>query len=107
MGQYFLIANIDKKQFIDPGNFKTKADGPGYSMKLHHICKGKLAGVLPFLLTSSDYYPSMGSWAGDRIIMIGDETRDYGDLYFQIRDRWEDISRTAAGDYFLFVEESG
>lgn len=107
MGQYFIVANIDKRQYIDPANFKTHDDGAGFSMKLHHICTSIFAGVLPFLLATSDYYPYMGTWAGDRTVVIGDESPGGLDRIHEIRAEWSEVTRGAASSYFDFIKESG
>lgn len=106
MGQYFIIANMDKRQYIDPSNFKTHNEDAGYS-KLHHICKHIVGGVLPFLLATEDYYPCMGMWAGDRIIVIGDESPRYIDKIEEITTGWHEVTREVAASYLDFVRESG
>jgi len=97
MGQYFIIVNLDKKEYIVPP-----------LMKIHEICTNNVCRVLPYLLADEEkdgtpliisipkdaevpegwrkigeacdgkyviiekvtkYY---GRWAGDRIIVAGD-----------------------------------
>jgi len=107
MGQYFVIANMDKKEFIDPHRFTCKEGETGFSMKLHHICRSRMAGVLVFLLTTSNYYGLMGSWGNERILVVGDENTEYYDLYLDIihKDEWRDISHEVAKEYFDFVSD--
>jgi hypothetical protein len=88
MGQYFMIVNIDKKEFVHPHRI-------GAGLKFWEICANNSARVVPFLLRSSaeggggdadewhDPQPAgvvddaassntCGRWAGDRIIITGD-----------------------------------
>ncbi len=116
MGQYFLIANLDKKQFIDPANFKRHNEDAGFSNRLPHLCRGDFAGVLVFLLATSAAYPYMGMWAGDRVMVIGDEKQsmDWNDeslpgaeVLEEIRAEWHDVSRGIAPSYLCYVSEYG
>lgn len=89
MGQYHLIVNLDKQQYIHPHNFN---DG----LKLLEFgCSGSgaMTGLAILLADSNNRgggdlrseHPIIGSWAGDRITITG----DYGD-----EGRWlENIDR--------------
>ena len=114
MGQYFLIANLDKKEYIHPHNFIDKT-GNYFGAKLWEICANKIAGVLPYLLRKSDetgggdiqdpeLFPNAGRWAGDRIVVIGDY--DSSELYDKICDSedWTEISSIIAEEYQRFIE---
>lgn len=84
MGQYHFTVNLDKKEFINP----TKL---GDGLKLHEQCGWSPGGTndaLHLLLACSsgrgggdfqDESPLIGSWAGDRIAVVGDYAED-GDL---------------------------
>ena len=76
MGQYYLIVNLDKKQFIHPHKF-------GDGLKLLEFGasgEGTMTGLAILLadgnnrgggdLRSDDKI--IGSWAGDRIVITGD-----------------------------------
>ena len=81
MGQYYLIVNLDKKQYIYPHRF-------GDGLKLLEFgpspC-GTMCGLALLLsngngrgggdLRDADDSTVVGSWAGDRIVVAG----DYGD----------------------------
>ena len=85
MGQYYKIANIDKKQFINPHTF-------GDGVKLMELaCSGNgTLTALAVLLASSNgkgggdlhmderspWFGVPGSWAGDRIVVAGDYDDD-------------------------------
>jgi len=84
MGQYYLIVNIDKRQYLYPHTF---GDGQKF-MEFGGSATGTLLGLA--VLTSEglgrgggdlivpdgeDKNSRVGSWAGDRVVTIG----DYGD----------------------------
>jgi hypothetical protein len=94
MGQYFLIINMDKKQYLHAHKFK---DG----LKAWEIAAGgQMLKGLSLLLTKSDgggggdfqEDPTgiVGSWAGDRIWIVGDY--DSSKLYDTARQGYENIS---------------
>lgn len=94
MGQYFLVVNKTKKQYLDPHRFH---DG----LKAREFGSGRRTlSALHALLTKSDgsgggdYKPDptglVGSWGGDRIIIVGDY--DSSKLYRKARDSYEEIS---------------
>lgn len=81
MGQYWIVGNLDKQQFLDPHDF-------GDGLKLLEFGAsgvGTLTGLTILLaepgvsgrgggdLVSDN--PIVGSWSGDRIVIAG----DYGD----------------------------
>lgn len=76
MGQYYVIVNLDKKQFLHPHRFgdglklrEFGASGEGTMMGLSVLLSdgnGRGGGDLP-----SDN-PIIGSWARDRIVVAGD-----------------------------------
>jgi len=73
LGQYFVIANLDKKEFVNPHVL-------GCGLKLMEQVGVEFGtGSVLLLLLSSDSreaYPSkdpiVGSWCGDRIVVAGD-----------------------------------
>jgi hypothetical protein len=75
MGQYHIVINLDKKEFIHPHEI-------GNGLKLHEQCgwRYSTATVLTMLLAASNgrgggdfsEHPLVGSWAGNRIAFIGD-----------------------------------
>lgn len=106
MGQYFLIANLDKKEYIKPHDC-------GSGAKLWEITVN-IGGILVYLTRKSDDYGGgdiepdeckyAGRWAGDRIITIGDY--DSSDLYHKILQsgEWNNISKEVYPEYVKFVE---
>jgi len=107
MGQYFLILNLDKKEYLHPHKL-----GSGY--KLWEICANNVCRVLPFLLRKSnetgggdirDDYPTAGRWAGDRIVVVGDY--DESGLYDLAKRFFKDISEEVKWDFndFIGIEE--
>jgi len=95
MGQYYLIANKTKKQYLYPHVFN---DG----LKAWEIvANGETLKALGYLLIKSDCgdgggdlkeNPLVGYWAGDEIIIIGDY--DSSKLYDEVSDTYTDISLT-------------
>lgn len=102
MGQYYTVANLDKKEFL----YAHKMDS---GLKFWEIVNSNIPRVLAFLLWKSDgrgggdgdvddnelVKKYAGRWAQNRIVMIGDY--DESGLYEQIDDGeqkgvWKDIS---------------
>ena len=150
MGQYHLILNLDKRQFIHPHNFTTDPEGFGHGLKLMEFgCDktGPMTAVACLLAEQNrdqargggDLHPwnggpgyegretpsiphaeqerlmhMVGSWAGDRIIIMGDYYTDDDPIASTIkdnnpwneRDSWTDISVDAAKmielDYYVW-----
>lgn len=91
MGQYYKVANLDKKQIIHPHRFD---DG----MKLREFgCSslGTMTGLAILLAVGNGQgggdlrsnHPIIGSWAGDRIAIVGDSAEDYKEI-----SKWTDVS---------------
>jgi hypothetical protein len=70
MGQYYLAANLSKREYIHPHRLGAPA-------KLWEIAfDHRVAGVLlaaTAIPDSEDDHPFVGRWAGDQIIVVGDE----------------------------------
>lgn len=106
MGQYYLVVNIDKKQYLHPHKC-------GDGLKLLEFASNSIGtlSALAILLADGngrgggDLHsdnPIIGSWAGDRIVITGDyadEGRFTADptrtLYRVADDFYEDVSRKA------------
>jgi len=95
IGQYFLAVNLDKKEYIHPHDLNNGA-------KLYEIAwnTGGIATALIYLLRKSnetgggDYIGDdsiVGSWAGDRIVLVGDY--DESGLYSLAKEKYRNISR--------------
>jgi hypothetical protein len=94
MGQYFLLVNKTKKQYLYGNTF-------GDGIKGHEILwNGTMLKALGFLLMKSDsgddydlfQNPMCGYWAGDEIVIIGDY--DSSKLYTEANATYRDISTT-------------
>jgi len=96
MGQYYVIANIDKKQVIKPMDFDDGAK------LMEFVCSsdGVLAG-LGILLADGNGRgggdlrsdnPIIGSWAGDRIVIAGDYA-DEGKFVESPNDTLYDVTK--------------
>lgn len=89
MGEYSIVANLDKKQFL----CGTALDR---SSKLHGVMEPPISRLLVWLLAvGADPRPAEGdlSWAGDRIIAAGDEgpARDVWEAAKE-GDGWRDVT---------------
>jgi hypothetical protein len=116
MGQYHKLVNIDKREQVSP-----YALGLGAKQYEQTGCEGSLADAIYLLVMSSpaagggdwEHFPSLsGRWVGDRVIILGDYTRNEdlpsypnaGELYYQ-SESWNDISDEVAealGKVFSF-----
>jgi len=88
MGQYYLIVNLDKQQFLHPHKFGSGMKLTEFSGDYQSVMQG-LAILLADGnnrgggdLNSED--PIIGSWAGDRIVISG----DYADVGKFVDDSW-------------------
>ncbi len=120
MGQYFVIVNVDRREFLDPGYFD-------HGSKLGDLVRGGLTGALTgltYLLALSgsiaggelhETDPMFGRWAGQRIAIVGDYYGGtVGDLAWETeltyakvqywQDGWVDISEHVLGAIEAFFE---
>jgi hypothetical protein len=106
MGQYYLIVNLDKKQFLHPHKC-------GDGLKLLEFGCGGIGTLTALAILLADgngrgggdlhsQHPVIGSWAGDRIIITGDYADDGKftndptlNLYVLAGNEYRDISREA------------
>lgn len=82
MGQYWKPVNLDKKQFVNPHKLGT-------GLKLLEQLAGQGVGQALVILLAAmpeargggdlNEDPIIGSWVGDRVVLIGDYAED-GDL---------------------------
>lgn len=116
MGQYHVLANLDKMEVVVP-----HALGLGLKQREHvGAFDGTLADALYVLTMTSPArgggdFPQVsisGRWAGDRCIVLGDYTEDedlrfvpnagslYGDIMESVDNdgEWRDISEDVASD---------
>ena len=110
MGQYHLVVNLDKQEFLNPWDLNW-----GAKQKEHTGFAGS-AGDAIYLLTMTspnrgggdyDQYDGVsGRWAGDRVVVLGDYTEPHedrdlgykgeGSLYRRVMDSYENISATVS-----------
>jgi len=109
MGQYFIIVNMTKKEFIHPHKF-----GDGLKLMEFGCSSNGTMTALALLLRQSseggggdfpcpEKYKIVGSWAGDKIVIVGDY--DESGLYDIAIKTFTDISKKVLyafnGDIFL------
>ena len=113
MGQYYMITNMDKKEYLYPHKL-------GSGLKLWEIAASNLPRALVLLLQDSngrgggdgeiddpEINPFVGRWAHNKIAIVGDY--DDKNIYGQLKDSttWTDISdgMRSAFDKWIEVEE--
>ena len=104
MGQYFLLVNLDKKEYIAPHSLNS---GAKFLEFIYY------SDVLFLLLRKSNEegggdidtneYKNAGRWAGDKIILIGDY--DESKLYDKALQEYKDISKELKKDINLLKKE--
>ncbi|MEM7117576.1 MAG: hypothetical protein AAF614_34405 [Chloroflexota bacterium] len=92
MGQYYLIANLDRREYLNP-----LKSGDGLKLREFGFSAYGTMSALALLLAKSsgtgggDFESEMtGAWAGNRIVIIGDY--DESGLFQQVSDEYADIS---------------
>ncbi len=96
MGQYYYVVNVDKKQYLHPHRFddglKAREFGSGGKtmQALHALLTKSDSGGGGDYNHASDDYGIIGSWAYDRIVIIGDY--DSSNLYEKCYESYEEIS---------------
>jgi len=104
MGQYFILVNLDKREYICPWCI-------GGLGKLREWVLNDQVRVFPFLLRKSSQYGGgdiqeaykfAGRWAGDRIVLIGDY--DESGLYHEAFETYRDISKDLVEEFNRFIE---
>lgn len=99
MGQYYILANLDKRQMITPGSF-----GNGSKLLEFGSDSKSTLTALAILLAdgngrgSGDLHsdnPIIGTWAGDRIVVAGDYA-DTGKFLEdqEIKQYWDEVPWT-------------
>jgi hypothetical protein len=76
MGQYFIVVNLTKKQYISPHDFGDDAKLQDFGLSSH----GTMSALAVLLASSNgrgggdldSNLPIIGSWAGDQIAIVGD-----------------------------------
>lgn len=96
MGQYFIVANLDKKQYLHPHRF-----GDGLKFReFAYSARGTMT-ALAYLLDHGYYADGesvLGSWAGDRIVIVGDYDEIANPSYQEIIRTFEEISEKVRKD---------
>ncbi len=106
MGQYHVLANLDKKEYVSPHVL-----GLGLKQLEHLSGDASIPQALYILLITSvargggdlNETKVSGKWVGDRVVVLGDYTEDsdcvsipnFGSLYGDInaeKTEWTDIS---------------
>ena len=99
MGQYFIITNLEKREYIHPHDLKHGA-------KLLEIAKDPIIhGLISFLQSNNKEKTTsrlQGRWAKNKIILVGD-SEDYS-FFKQVVTSFKNISKEAHSEYLIFSE---
>lgn len=107
MGQYYLVVNQDRQEYICPQQL-------GCGAKLWELCVSDLPRILPYLLQQSNELGGgdprnsetdhLGRWAGDRIVVVGDY--DHSNLYQIAQSVYTEIGNEISPevDKFLYSQ---
>lgn len=84
MGQYHLLVNVDKKEYLDPHSIGMGVKQWEHLSHPQYTMAGSLADAMYVLTMTSpargggDIPASeiSGRWAGDRVMVVGDYTED-------------------------------
>ena len=100
MGQYHKIANLDRKEVLNPHNF-------GVGIKLLEFSESRVTTALSVLLACSNNRGGgdlrsddelCGSWAGDRIAIIGDYWEE-DEAKRNLIPTWDMMGEEEGGEY--------
>lgn len=104
MGQYFVIANVDKREYLHPHcfgdglklmEFGSSGDGTMLGLALLLRCSNEGGGGdFHGDIDAGDLAPCLGRWAFDKIVIVGDY--DSSGLFETVMksDEWTNISDT-------------
>ena len=98
MGQYFIIVNIEKREYIHPHDIKRGA-------KLLELSKDPIIYGLMSLLQSKNKEKTalyVGAWANDKILFIGDS--EDSSFFKQVVVSFKNISKEAYNEYLIFFK---
>ena len=106
MGQYFILVNVDKKEYINPLDLHS---GMKYVEMIWSIPK-----IWWFLLRMSNRtgggdvdvgsYKYLGRWALDRVVVVGEY--DSSDLFKETKLSCKNISEMIKDEYKRFERET-
>lgn len=98
MGVYHIVANLDKRQYLNPHELDSGA-------KIKEIAGGTVAVATTILLsawaaelTTDGGNDLVGSWSGDRVAIFSDQDPEYD----EVQDEYENISQRVRA---LTIEE--
>lgn len=103
MGQYYIIANVDKKQYLKPCDFDCGdkliefiySDSNMFPALCLLLADGNGRGGGDFRTLKEDTDSLIGSWAGDRIVIAG----DYADKGKFVDDKDKNVYKLAVDKY--------
>lgn len=107
MGQYHLLVNVDKREYVDPRSLGLGVKQWEHSSHPKFPTYGSLADAMYILTTTSSARGGgdmpgtevSGRWAGDRVMVVGDYTVDEdlpahfvaSEIYGQASKEYEEV----------------
>lgn len=109
MGEYYIVANSDKRQYLNGNSL-------GMSVTLPGVMASPLSQILIWLLAEgtpiSGGIGLRGTWAGDRIVVAGDEgsltdlvERTHAEFQDITVEAFEDMAAHCSDSYIRYCEE--
>jgi len=106
MGEYYLYANVTKREYLCPSDFNE-------GIKRSVLLFGRNAMALSLLLCKGiDCHPLCGSWSGHEVLITGDQEHSHPptdgsqpNLYWQAHKSFRNISTEAIGMLCSFHED--
>jgi hypothetical protein len=103
MGEYYIFANVTKREFFNPGDF-------GEGIKRSTLLYGYHAMALGLLFCKGLVcHPLCGAWSGDEVTITGDHEHSHPategqhpDLYWQAHKSFRNIGAEAIAMLCLF-----
>lgn len=86
MGQYFYVANLDKREYLHPHKF-----GDGLKLYEFGFSGGGTMAALALLLSTDRKGEWRGRWLGDRVAIVGDYAK-HEPSYEEISESFRDVS---------------
>ena len=98
MSQYYKVVNLDKKQFFSPDIFNDGVKLGAVMNGIHPYVVGRLL-LADFDSNKPTDKFHIGYWSGDKIAIIGDESRN------EFNDRQQEFENVGAELIFSFINE--
>ena len=103
MGEYMTILNLDKKEKVAIPPLKFWEYMANHNSKVLFWLTTRTHGCMGLGWGDVDEYETLGRWAGDRIIVVG----DYDPEYAEVEEEFEDITMKVVEELARYYESEG